>query len=141
MAYLDTSVLAAYYCPERHSDAVGRVLREVSPPTISSLVEVELCSAVALKVRTREVDLSSAGAIISRFQVDMASGLYKIVDIGPREFRLARDWLSRFSSPLRTLDALHLAAAFSNDLELITTDKALKAAAAHFSVRHRLVLT
>lgn len=101
MAYLDTSVLAAYYCPERLSDAVGRVLRDISTPTISPLVEIEMYSA---------------GAIISRFQVDMAGGLYGIVDIGPREFHLARNWLSRFSSPLRTLDALHLAAAFSNDL-------------------------
>ena len=42
MAYLDTSVLTAYYCPEQLSDAVGRVLRDISTPTISSLVEVEL---------------------------------------------------------------------------------------------------
>ncbi len=32
MAYLDTSVLAAYYCPEQLSDAVGRVLGDI--PTI-----------------------------------------------------------------------------------------------------------
>lgn len=92
-----------------------------------------------MKVRTRELDRSSVSAVISRFHVDMASGLYEIVDIGPREFHLAREWFSRFSSPLRTLDALHLAAAFSIDLELITTDKALMAAVGHFCVRCRLV--
>ncbi len=139
MAYLDTSVLGAYYCPEQLSDAVARTLADIANPTISSLVEIELCSAVSLKVRTREMDISSAGAVVSRFQVDIASGLYNVVDIGPREFKLARDWVSRFSSPLCTLDALHLAAAFSNDLEVITTDKPMMAAARHFSVRCRLV--
>ncbi len=139
MAYLDTSVLAAYYCPEQLSDAVGRVLGDITTPTISPLVEIELCSALSLKVRTRELDVSSARIIISRFQADITSSLYELIDIGPREFQLARNWLSSFSSPLRTLDALHLAAAFCNDLELITADKPLMAAAKHFSVRCHLV--
>jgi predicted nucleic acid-binding protein len=69
----------------------------------------------------------------------LTDGLYEPIDIGPREFQLARNWLSSFSSPLRTLNALHLAAAFCNDLELITTDKPLMAAAKHFSVRCHLV--
>ena len=139
MAYLDTSVLAAYYCPEQLSDVVGRVLGDITTPTISPLVEIELCSALSLKVRTRELDVFSARIIISRFQADITSSLYDLIDISPREFQLARNWLSSFSSPLRTLDALHLAAAFCNDQELITTDKPLMTAAKHFSVRCHLV--
>lgn len=139
MAYLDTSVLAAYYCPEQISTAVGRVLADISRPTISSLVEIEMYSAVSLKVRNRELNIASAGVIISRFHRDVADSRYEFVDIGPREFNLARSWLGRFSSSLRTLDALHLAATFSNDLELITTDKFLMAAAQNFSVPCRLI--
>lgn len=96
MAYLDTSVLAAYYCPEQLSDAVGRVLGDITTPTISPLVEIELCSALSLKVRTRELDVSSARVIISRFQADITSSLYELIDVGPREFQLGAKLVEQF---------------------------------------------
>ena len=49
MAYVDTSVLAAYYCPEPLSAAAQTELGQLASPTLSPLVEVELCSAVARK--------------------------------------------------------------------------------------------
>jgi predicted nucleic acid-binding protein len=133
-------VLAAYYCQEQLSAAVGVVLGDISAPTLGSLVEIELCYAVSLKVRARDLDMPSARTIISQFRADIADGLYNLVDIEPREYVLARDWLSEWSSSLSTLDALHVAAAFSNNLELITADKTMMTAARHFSVRCRLVI-
>ena len=139
MHYLDTSVLAAYYCPEPLSNKVQKALGELSEPTISPLVELELHSALATKVRSREMDAASAGQIASMFQVHLADGRYRMVSIGVREYTLARNWLSTFKSPLRTLDALHLGATFANELTLISADRALIRCAKQFSVKHRLV--
>ncbi len=139
MAYLDTSCLAAYYCPEPLSDVVERILRKLAAPVISPLVEVELHSALAIKVRMSELDLASANRIASEFQLHLEEELYRVVPVQAREFRLARDWISRFSTPLRTLDALHLATAFANGLQLITADRGLATAAKQLGVVHRLL--
>ena len=45
--YVDTSILAAYYCPEPLSERAEQRLRELRPPTISWLTDVELHSALA----------------------------------------------------------------------------------------------
>jgi predicted nucleic acid-binding protein len=137
--YIDTSVLAAYYCPEPGSAAAQKRLARAKQPVISPLVEIELYSAVAAKVRARELDAASAGRVLDLFRKHLAEGCYGVVSIGMGEYALARDWIGRFSSPLRAADALHLAAAFANGVTLLTADKALAQSAAHFGVRHELV--
>lgn len=139
MAYVDTSVLAAYYCPEPLSAVVQAELARISGPTLSSLVEVELSSAVAMKVRRGELDATSANRVLSQFQVHLSGGYYRNVHIGPGEFALARDWIGRFATPLRTLDALHLATAFSHGLPIVTADVGLARSAAILGVAHRLL--
>ena len=44
---------------------------------------------------------------------------------GARTFQKARDWFAQFTSPLRTLDGLHLAIAWTNGLTLLTADSLL----------------
>ena len=139
MGYVDTSALVAYYCPEPLSPVVERILRKLAAPTISPLVEVELHAAVAVKLRRGELDAGSANRIVSEFRLHLEDGLYHVVPIQAREFSLARDWIARFSTALRTLDALHLAAAFANGLTLVTADKGLAKAALALGVRSRLV--
>lgn len=48
-AYIDTSVLGAYYCPEPLSGAAEAALLELRDPCISPLTEVEFASLVARK--------------------------------------------------------------------------------------------
>jgi predicted nucleic acid-binding protein len=139
MSYIDTSALAAYYCPETLSRSVEKELRRDEAPTISPLVEVEFHSAVALKVRTREFDPPTANRIVSLFRLHLANGHYRLVAVGDREYGLACDWIGRFSTPLRTLDALHLAAAFASDLVILTTDRPLARSAKHFGVKCKLI--
>ena len=134
MAYIDTSLLAAYYCPESRSGPIQRRLGEVPQPIISPLVEVELYSAVAAKVRMADLDAAPAARILDLFAKHLVDGLYGLVPIGPAEYDQARDWIGRFSSPLRAADALHLAAAYTNGLKLLTADKALARSARHFGV-------
>jgi uncharacterized protein len=139
MAYIDTSVLVAYYCPEPLSEAAQKAVSGRGGPTISSLVEVEFCSALAMKVRTGDLDAATAGQIISLFRQHVDDAQYAFVPIGSREYGLARDWIGRFSIALRAADALHLAAAFNSNLTLATADKELARAATHFRVKHKLL--
>jgi len=139
MAYLDTSVLVAYYCPEPLSAKVQELLSAMEELTISPLVEAELHSAVAAKVRSRGLDEADARRVLSMFQVHLNDSLFRIVPIEAREYALARSWLVDFSIPLRTLDALHLAAASANGLALLTADHGLAKPAKHFGVPVELI--
>jgi predicted nucleic acid-binding protein len=134
MAYIDTSVLVAYYCPEPLSKAAEKAIRSAAPPVISPLVEVELYSALAMKVRTCQIEKDSARSVLACFKMHCSDGVYTTVAIGTREYTAACGWISAFSTPLRTVDALHLAAAFANDQTLLTSDKRLARAAKHFGV-------
>jgi len=137
--YLDTCVLAAYYCPEPLSVAVGKALRHVTLPATSRLVACELSSALSQKVRSGELSRSSAGAVLAQFKKHLRDGHFRSVEIGPREYDLAEEWLNSFSTPLRALDALHLAVAASHGLALLTTDKALAVAAKSLGVQSKLI--
>ena len=48
-------------------------------------------------------------------------------------------WISQFNTALRTLDALHLAIAVSNDLRLITADEGLAQAADALGIAYQLL--
>jgi predicted nucleic acid-binding protein len=139
MAYIDTSLLAAFYCPEPLSRTVQQRLSKLDKVVISPLVELELYSAVAAKVRARELTASSAGRVLDMFRKHLADGLYDLVPIEIPEYDMARDWIGRFTTPLRAPDALHLAAAFDHDLTLLTADKAMASAARHLGVSCELI--
>jgi len=139
MAYIDTSVLAAYYCPEALSSMVQDEIGKVDDPLISRLVEVELHSAVAQKLRARELEQAAANQILSLFQVHLARGYYRLASIEEREYSLARDWIGRFNTPLRTLDALHLAAAFVNETRILTSDQGLARSASLLGIAFQLI--
>jgi predicted nucleic acid-binding protein len=64
---------------------------------------------------------------------------FRVLPVTATEFSLARDWIGRFSTPLRTADALHLAAAFANELAIITADKGLADSAKLLGVQYELV--
>ena len=133
MAYIDTSVLTAYYCPEPMSQKAQAILRN-KKPTLSSLTELELFSAVAKKVRTAELAKTDAHRIIAQFSAHVDSGLFVVVAVENQHWRLARGWLGLFSTALRTLDALHLAIASCEELELVTSDKVLYQAGTELGV-------
>ena len=52
-----------------------------------------------------------ARGIVEQFQADLDSGFYIRIALEPVHYNLAREWIGRFDTPLRTLDALHLAIA------------------------------
>lgn len=125
MVYIDTSVLAAYYCPERLSEKAEKFLMGDPRPAISSLTEVEFFSAVPGKVRKKEINLKDAGKVVARFLAHMDADHYTYIPIEGHHYRLARDWIGMFKMGPRTPDAIHLAVASSEGLTLLTSDQGL----------------
>jgi predicted nucleic acid-binding protein len=122
MYYLDTSVIAAFYCPESLSDAVEKVVAGSVEPIISHLVEVEIASAVSRKVREKSLGLIDARRILSQFKLHVSAGMYSVKAVESYHYSLAGEWIGQCSMPLRTLDALHLAVAFEHGRKIITAD-------------------
>ena len=139
MIYLDTSVVAAFYWTEALSDTVEQLLRDEAEPRLSQLVEVELFSALSRRVRMGEISQADARGIVEQFQADLDSGFYTRIVLEQVHYNLAREWIGRFDTPLRTLDALHLAIAAENNLRLVTADEALAGSAESFGIEVQIL--
>jgi hypothetical protein len=137
--YIDTSVLVAYYCPEALSEPVQEFLGEQVKPAVSSLTEVELFSAVARKVRAGELSQPDGNRILSKFLSHLDGNLFTVIPVEFHHWRLARGWIGLFSTPIRTLDALHLAIASVGDFVLVTSDQGLVRAAGTLGVKVRMM--
>jgi uncharacterized protein len=123
--YIDTSVLAAYYCPEPLSEKADEFLTSYVHPCISGLTEVELFSTVSRKVREGGMSRKDAGRIMARFIAHVDKNFYDYLTVEQHHYRLARDWIGLFKTGLKTLDALHLAIASAEGLTLVTADEGL----------------
>jgi uncharacterized protein len=128
-AYIDTSVLAAYYCPEPISALAERTLRGLSSPTISELTFVEFASAISRKVREKSLAREAGARILTQFESHLEEGYYLVLPVRTLDYRMARLWLAQLHGTLRTLDALHLAVAKAAGASTITADRRLAAEA------------
>jgi len=137
--YIDTSILVAYYCPEPFSEAVERLLQSIKGPVISSLTEIELVSAIARKVREKELSVADGNRIINQYRLHRKDAVLPMISLTDAHFQTAFNILSKFSPPLKTLDALHLSVAMVNDLVIVTADRQLKNAAKYLGVESRVI--
>jgi predicted nucleic acid-binding protein len=85
------------------------------------------------------MDRSAAVRVFLEFQLHLAEPRFGLVAIQSADYALAREWIARLVTPLRALDAIHLAATLNNGLTLVTADKDLAASARHFGVRHKFI--
>ena len=141
MAYLDTSVLVACYVPEALSAKAQREAQRAESLLVSTLTEVELVSALSQKIRMGHLSRSDGQRVEALFQTHIQDGRFQIASPSAKEFQLARGWIAQYSTPLRTLDALHLALAHSNQEILITADRSLADSAKVLGVKFRYVST
>ena len=133
-AYIDTSVLGAYYCPEALSTAAENALRRIKAPVISSLSEVEFASLVSKKRRLKEINDAQAQEVLELFSTHVAEGSYRRIAVTTEHFIKARQLISVPKLVLHTLDALHLSIAITENLSLMTADRDFaKAAKRHKS--------
>jgi predicted nucleic acid-binding protein len=129
MLYLDTSVVVAYYCPEPLSEKAEALITAHAQPALSTLTEVEMFSAISRKIREGDVSRSDGSRIIAKFLIHIDDHFYKRFPLEANHYKLARDWIGQFNTPLRTLDALHLAIASLEGLTIITADEAFSRSA------------
>lgn len=125
MVYIDTSILAAYYCPEPFSEKAEAFLISYNKPAISNLSELELYSAVSRKVGEEGMNRKDASRIIVKFTGHKDGDFYTFLLVEQQHYKLARDWIGLFKGGLKSLDALHLAVASSEGLTVVTADKGL----------------
>jgi uncharacterized protein len=128
-AYIDTSVLGAYYCPETLSATAEIALRKIRTPVISTLSEVEFCSLISRKRRLKEFNERQSKQILDLFGTHVAEGFYRRVSLTTEYFLKARLLVASGIGALHTLDALHLAVASAESLPLMTADRGLAKAA------------
>jgi uncharacterized protein len=122
-AYIDTSVLGAYYCPEALSAAAENALRRIKTPFISNLTEVEFASLISRKRRLKEIDDVQFQEILDLFSTHVAEGSYRRIAVTTEHFIKARQSISAPKIILHTLDALHLSIASTESLSLMTADR------------------
>jgi len=127
--YVDTSVLAAYYCPEPLSTTVEARLTNGSALVLSRLVQAELVSTIARKVRTANMTQEDARAALHVHDAQVSDGVFGLVTLRDADLRVAISWMKRLDTSLRTLDGLHLAIADREELTLLTADTRFAAAA------------
>ena len=96
---------------------------------ISLWTKIEFVSAMALKVRNRSISESRAGELIAKFEQTVVE-TFHIISPVDADFHLASRFLERFTSGLRSGDALHLAIAHNHEARRFYTldEKLLKAA-------------
>ncbi|MCZ8131716.1 MAG: type II toxin-antitoxin system VapC family toxin [Steroidobacteraceae bacterium] len=135
--YLDSSALAKLYVPEPESDALDAWLRGRRDLMISELAVTEVLSAVARRRREGMLSAGQAVEIRDALLADASSGVFHRLDLSPVVHREAERLLFQLDAvPLRTLDALHLAAALlGSATHVVTFDARMRAAAAHVGLQ------
>ena len=139
MDYIDTSVLTSYYIPDSGSDMAQQVIERIRNPNISTLTQVEFTCTLARNVRNKTVSKEHAHRIVTLLDEHVRAPYYQLLQFRPKNYVQAQNWLARFNSPLRVLDALHLAVAHEHGCRLLTADRDMAKAARQFKVRCRLI--
>jgi predicted nucleic acid-binding protein len=112
--FFDTSALVKRYQPEQGTDAIDGLFADAgSAFIISRLGIIETISALALKVRTKELALDDYSFVRRKFLGEVSQGNLKVVRLLVAHYRNAERLLNRhaISRRFRTLDALQLSVA------------------------------
>jgi predicted nucleic acid-binding protein len=126
--YLDTSALVKLLVPEEGSDALNARLLGSVNVVISDLAVTECASALGRRLREGRISAKDARRL-QREAVRLQSVAHA-AELTPPTHRRAEQLLLTLTGPLRTLDALHLAAALeAGAATLVTFDSRLSNAA------------
>jgi uncharacterized protein len=139
MAYFDTSVLVAFYCPERLSSGAEKAILKDSEPVLSILSVVEFASAISRKSREKTITIENVKSIWEQFNVHRSKGYYSIIALDSDHYASAASFIMQLKTPLRALDALHLALAAGLSTPIVTADKLLAKSAEKLNIPHILI--
>lgn len=135
MHYVDTSVFVALVTMEPRHDEIRTWLGAQHSNVLhtSRWTKTELASALAIKVRTKQISLEMRQTGLSLYDKLVAKSVI-IVPILDLHFDQAAKFVDQIDLGLRGGDALHLTIAHSNDLMAVTLDKQMAEAGAKLGV-------
>jgi uncharacterized protein len=120
--YFDTSALAKWYLPEQGSAAFEIFVNGNRKRMISRLVAVEMRCLLARRRRAGEIGQDYETSAWVAFATHMADGVFTVESLPDARFGEARTLIETLPElPLRTLDALHLAAAQAAEVTILAT--------------------
>lgn len=129
--YIDTSALAKWYLQEPASEAFERFVNRPMARAISHLVVVELRCLLARRRRSGELTAAYEAQAYAMFLGHVTAGIFAVEPLADRHLGDALGLIDGLPGvALRTLDALHLAAARAAGCDLIATaDRVMSEAA------------
>ena len=122
MYYFDTSFIAPLLLTEPASGRVEAYVRKLPPGElwVSHWTRVEFASLLAREVRTGGLKETTARETAARFET-LIEESYEVLTPRSDDYDLAREYLLHFQAGLRAGDAIHLAVAKNNGVNILLT--------------------
>lgn len=123
MVYIDTSLLVKRYVTEPGSDELDSYLLETQPTLfVSELTRLELASTFSRKQREGRMSKTHQAALQQQADEDVLSGTLRLVHLQNSIIRQGLTLMQTLQQAIATLDAIHLASAMHQNVEIFMTD-------------------